>query len=92
MRFYIGTTDFNWYKYLSSIQPVDVNFWQPGGKTIFKVLTPGAPFLFKLKRPYNVIAGIGFFTSHTFLPISVAWDAFQNRNGCDTLEEQSGGI
>jgi putative restriction endonuclease len=87
MRFYIGTTDFNWYKYLSSIQPVDVNFWQPGGKTIFKVLTPGAPFLFKLKRPYNVIAGIGFFTSHTFLPISVAWDAFQNRNGCDTLEE-----
>lgn len=87
MKFYIGNTDFNWYNHLSTIQPEDVNFWQPGGKTHFKVLTPGAPFLFKLKRPYNVIGGIGFFSSHTFLPIAVAWDTFQNRNGCDSLEE-----
>lgn len=87
MRFYIGTTDFNWYNYLSSIEPEDVNFWQPGGKTNFKILAPGAPFLFKLKRPYNVIAGIGFFSSHTFLPISVAWDTFKNRNGCDTIDD-----
>ena len=87
MKFYIGTTDFKWYSYLSLIHPEDVNFWQPGGKTNFKVLTPGAPFLFKLKNPHNVIAGIGFFSSHTFLPISVAWDTFQNRNGCETLND-----
>jgi putative restriction endonuclease len=85
MKFYIGTTDYNWYNYLRKINPEDVNFWQPGGKTNFKVLDPGAPFLFKLKSPFNAIAGIGFFSSHTFLPISVAWDAFGNGNGSDSL-------
>src|SRR5690348_12987117 len=87
MRFYIGTTDYHWYDYLSRINPEDVNFWQPGGKTNFKILGSGGPFLFKLKSPYNAIAGIGFFSSHTFLPISIAWDTFQNRNGCESLEE-----
>ncbi len=87
MKFYIGTTDYNWFNYLSSIQPEDVNFWQPGGKTNFKILAPGAPFLFKLKKPYNTIAGLGFFSSHTFLPLSIAWETFQNRNGCESFEE-----
>lgn len=87
MKFYIGTTDFNWFNYLRTFKPEDVNFWQPGGKLRFNALTPGAPFLFKLKKPYNVISGIGFFSSHTFLPISVAWDTFGNRNGCDSLED-----
>lgn len=87
MKFYLGTTDYNWFNYLSKISPEDVNFWQPGGKTNFKVLTPGAPFLFKLKSPYNVIAGIGFFSSHTFLPVSVAWETFRNRNGCNSEED-----
>lgn len=86
MIFYVGNTDFGWYDFLSKIQPEDVNFWRPGGKTNFKVLQPGAPFLFRLKKPYNVIAGIGFFSSHTFLPVSIAWDAFGDRNGCETLE------
>ncbi len=35
----------------------------------------------------NVIGGIGFFSSHTFLPINMAWDVFGNRNGCDTFTE-----
>jgi putative restriction endonuclease len=87
MKYYLGTTDYNWYNYLSHINPEDINFWQPGGKTNFKVLTSGAPFLFKLKSPYNAIAGIGFFSSHTFLPISIAWDTFKNRNGCESIED-----
>lgn len=87
MKFYIGTTDYNWYEYLSQLNPEDANFWQPGGKANFKVLHPGAPFLLKLKKPYNAIAGIGFFSSHTFLPISIAWDAFENRNGCGNIDE-----
>ncbi len=89
MKFYLGVTDNNWYKYLSSINPEDVNFWQPGGTVHFKVLTPGAPFLFKLKSPLNAIGGIGFFSSHTFLPVTIAWDAFKNRNGCETFDEFS---
>lgn len=87
MRFYVGVTNPGWFKYLSNLQPEDVNFWQPGGKTPFKVLSAGAPFLFKLKSPYNLIAGVGFFSSQTFLPLSVAWDAFGNRNGCESFED-----
>lgn len=83
MKIYLGVTDNNWFNYLRKINPEDINFWQPGGKSIFKLLPPGAPFLFKLKSPLNVIGGLGFFSSQSFLPMSVAWDIFQNRNGCD---------
>jgi len=89
MKFYLGVTDNIWYRYLSQINPEDVNFWQPGGSVNFKVLNAGEPFLFKLKRPLNAIGGLGFFTSHTFLPMSIAWDAFGNRNGCATFDEFS---
>jgi putative restriction endonuclease len=87
MKFYIGTTDLNWFNFLRQINPEDVNFWRPGGKTDFKVLSPGAPFLFKLKSPINAIAGIGFFSSYTRIPLSIAWDAFGNRNGSDNMED-----
>lgn len=89
MKFYLGVTDNNWYRYLSLINPEDINFWQPSGTVSFKVLQPGAPFLFKLKSPLNVIGGVGFFSSHTFLPMSIAWDTFRNRNGCQTYDEFS---
>lgn len=89
MKFYLGVTDNKWYNYLSKINPEDVNFWQPGGTVNFKVLTSGAPFLFKLKSPLNAIGGIGFFSSHTFLPMTIAWDAFKNGNGCETFDEFS---
>ena len=49
MKFYLGVTDNKWFKYLSHRTPEDVNFWQPGGNPRFKVIQPGAPFLFKLK-------------------------------------------
>lgn len=81
MKFYLGITDINWYRYLSQNNPEDINFWQPGGKSNFKVLKPGAPFLFKLKHPLNKIGGVGFFASHTFLTVSMAWEIFGNRNG-----------
>jgi putative restriction endonuclease len=55
MKFYLGVTDTKWFNYLSQINPEDVNFWQPGGRAAFKVIEPGAPFLFKLKNPYNAI-------------------------------------
>ncbi|MEO8788480.1 MAG: HNH endonuclease [Chitinophagaceae bacterium] len=89
MKFYLGVTDNKWFNFLSCISPEDVNFWQPGGTVNFRVLEHGAPFLFKLKSPLNAIAGIGFFSSHTFLPITVAWDTFGERNGCETFDEFS---
>jgi len=85
MKIYLGNTDLEWFNYLSKIQPEDVNFWQPGGNSNFKVLSPGAPFLFRLKSPINKIGGVGFFSSQTFLPIDMAWDVFKERNGCASV-------
>jgi len=87
MKFYIGVTDNRWYNYLAHQNREDVNFWQPGGNTNFKLLHIGAPFLFKLKSPINKIGGVGFFSSHTFLPISIAWDIFEKGNGCNSLQD-----
>ena len=89
MKFYLGVTDNNWYNFLSRINPEDINFWQPSGTVNFKALQAGAPFLFKLKSPLNAIGGIGFFSSHTFLPMTIAWDTFKDRNGCNTYNEFS---
>lgn len=89
MKIYLGVTNNKWFNYLSQINPEDINFWQPGGTVIFKVLQSTEPFLFKLAFPLNAIGGIGFFSSHTFLPMSIAWDTFRNRNGCDTYDEFS---
>jgi len=86
MKIYLGNTDHEWFNYLSKIQPEDINFWQPGGNSNFKVLSPGFPFLFRLKSPINKIGGVGFFSSQTFLHIDMAWDFFGERNGCDSLE------
>jgi len=45
------------------VNPEDINFWQPGGASSFKVLERGAPFLFKLKSPINAIGGVDFYAS-----------------------------
>jgi putative restriction endonuclease len=87
MNFYIGNTDYQWYKFLSELHPEDVNFWQPSGHARFAAVPSGSPFLLKLKRPINKVAGIGFFTSHSILPIGFAWEVFQQRNGVATFDE-----
>lgn len=81
MRYYVGVTDNKWFKYLAENQPDEVNFWQPGGRQTFKTIEPGAPFLFKLHSPFNFIVGGGFFVQHSFLPLSIAWQAFGEKNG-----------
>ena len=47
----------------------------------------GLPFLFKLKRPGNRIAGGGFFVTYSTLPLSLAWEVFGEKNGAATLED-----
>lgn len=86
MRYYIGNTDKQWFDYLKNNHPDEVNFWQPGGKLKFHPIPPGAPFLFKLKNPINKIAGLGFFVSHSFLPIEFAWEVFMHKNGVDSFD------
>lgn len=82
MRGYFGVTDNEWFSFLAQQPGIDeVNFWQPGGSRLFKSLEPQEPFLFKLHSPLNFIAGGGFFAHSTILPVSLAWQAFQEKNG-----------
>lgn len=81
VRAYIANTDYEWYEFFLARPEIDeVNFWRPGGAN-FQALTPGEPLLFRLKAPYNAIAGAGFFVTFSLLPVSVAWDAFDLKNG-----------
>lgn len=81
MKFYIGVTDYSWFKFLARERPDELNFWQPGGRQSFKAIQTNELFLFKLHSPNNFIVGGGFFVQHSFLPVSLAWDAFENKNG-----------
>jgi putative restriction endonuclease len=81
MKIYIGITDNNWFDFLASHQPDEVNFWRPGGRQNFTVLQPNGLFLFKLHSPLNYIAGGGFFVRYSILPVSLAWKAFGQKNG-----------
>lgn len=81
MKIYIGVTDHSWFQYLAAEKPDELNFWQPGGKQAFKAIPPNALFLFKLHSPLNFIVGGGVYVRHSFLPISLAWEAFGNKNG-----------
>ena len=88
MKLYVGVTDNDWYRFLSQLPNVDeVNFWQPRGSSQFRALQPGELFLFKLHSPENFIAGGGFFTHSSLLPLSWAWDSFGEKNGAATLLE-----
>src|SRR5947207_441912 len=87
MKLWIGVTDKNWFDHLSALSPDEVNFWQPSGSRTFRVLQPGEPFLFKLHSPDNFIVGGGFFVRYSALPASLAWEAFQRKNGVNSFEE-----
>jgi putative restriction endonuclease len=87
VKLYVGITDYQWFELLSSHSPDEVNFWQPGGRTVFKALDPGELFLFKLHSPRNFIVGGGVFAHADILPVSLAWDAFRTKNGTATLSE-----
>jgi putative restriction endonuclease len=85
MKAYIGLTDIDWFTFLAS-QPrlEEINFWRPGGTLAFSAIQPNELFLFKLHKPQDVIVGGGLFAHFSFLPISLAWDAFGIANGAAT--------
>jgi len=88
VKLYIGITDYDWFRYLSSLQGVEeVNFWQPGGRTNFRALQRGELFLFKLHAPRNFIVGGGVFDRADILPTSLAWDTFGSENGAPSIDE-----
>jgi len=87
MKLWVGVTDNQWFNFLSEKRPDEVNFWQPSATPPFTNAPTGMPFLFKLKRPYNHIAGGGYFVTYSRLPLSLAWEVFGEKNGCSSLED-----
>lgn len=85
MKYWVGVTDNDWFRYLADRKPDEVNFWRPSGKT-FGAVDIGAPFLFKLHSPANFIAGGGFFLRSCKLPLILAWDAFNYKNGAPDMQ------
>jgi putative restriction endonuclease len=85
MRIYVGVTDGEWFRFLASTKDVDeVNFWRPSPRTHLTTIQRNEMFLFKLKAPYNAIAGGGYYQGEVPLPISFAWGAFGVKNGAPT--------
>jgi putative restriction endonuclease len=89
MKAYIGITDEDWYSFLAARAAVidEVNFWQPSGNRVFRALSPGELFLFKLHQPHHLIVGGALFAHFSILPVSLAWEAFGEKNGASSLEE-----
>lgn len=88
MKAYIGVTDEAWFRFLAAQPELDeANFWRPKDTREFRSLDRGDLFLFKLRRPKHVIVGGGFFIRFSVLPVSLAWDAFKQKNGAASLGE-----
>ena len=88
VNLFVAVTDGDWFSYLASQPGLDeINFWQPGGRSSFKALGSGELFLFKLHSPHNFIVGGGVFAHASILPLSVAWEAFAQKNGASSLDE-----
>lgn len=85
MQPFIALTDKAWFDYLSSQSPngvVDeVNFWSPRSTQPLKRMEAGQPVFFRLKNPFNAIAGYGFFAHHRLIEIDFAWELFGWKNG-----------
>ncbi|MBI2889211.1 MAG: hypothetical protein HYY13_00330 [Nitrospirae bacterium] len=86
MRFWLGVTDNDWFAFLAGVQPDEVNFWRPSGKA-FSSIEIGAPFLFKLHSPLNYVVGGGFLVRSEQFPLSLAWEAFELKNGAPSQVE-----
>jgi putative restriction endonuclease len=87
IRLVVAVTDRDWFEHLRSRPEItEVNFWSPGAAP-FRALEAGELFFFKLHAPHNYIAGFGIFAHANTLPCSLAWDAFGDANGANTLEE-----
>jgi putative restriction endonuclease len=88
VRAFVAVTDRDWYRFLLGRPDLDeVNFWRPRGGHAFRAVQPGEPFLFKLHYPENAIVGGGTFVWFTSFPLSIAWEAFEEKNGAATLVE-----
>lgn len=83
----VAVTDTRWYEYLQARPDLtEINFWRPSSRRAF--LAPAfSPFLFKLRSPLNAICGFAYFAQYSRLPIWLAWETFDQANGCASKSE-----
>ena len=87
MMFWVGTTDTRWFEFLAPRHLDEVSFWQPSVRPAFENAPSGMPFVFKVKRPHNHIAGAGYFVTRSVLPLDLAWEISGQKNGAASLSE-----
>ncbi len=83
----VAITDHGWYEFLLAQTNLDeVNFWTPSAHWGFRAEV-GSPFFFKLKARYDhAICGFASFARFARLPDWLAWESFDVKNGCPTLD------
>lgn len=82
MHGYVTSIDSDWYETVRSGSALDeVDVWRPGTQHHFRAIEPGEPVFLRLKAPVDRIAGFGFFSHFSILPVSVAWRIFGTANG-----------
>lgn len=86
MKFYVAVTDESWFEFLAKRQPDEVNFWRPTAGSAFRAICPGSLVLFKLHAPHNHIVGGGVYVRYEALPLWLAWDAFEDKNGAQDVD------
>jgi len=87
VRLIVAVTDGDWFNQLRQIPNLtEANFWSPSDSA-FRALQPGELFLFKLHSPNNFIVGGGVFAHANSMPCSLAWQAFGESNGANSLSE-----
>jgi putative restriction endonuclease len=87
IRLVVAVTDGDWFDQLRRLPNLtDVNFWSPSNSN-FRALQSGELFLFKLHSPNNFIVGGGVFAHANSMPCSLAWEAFKETNGANSLAE-----
>jgi hypothetical protein len=76
-----AVTDPDWLRMIAANGGGEANFWQPRPTAVRNL--PGTPWIFKV-RGQNAIAGFGFFSYWTEMPLAIAWETFQRANGVDS--------
>jgi putative restriction endonuclease len=86
VRGYVAVTDPVWLRRLRSTRSGEANFWQPRPAALRQ--DPGTPWIFKV-RGSDLVAGYGFFSYYSVMPVGVAWETFGVANGVESLAEMN---
>ena len=86
MNAFVAVTDSDWMSRLVSEGAVEANFWQPRPTRVKQ--PKWAPWIFKVRKT-DRIAGFGFFSYWTTMPLSIAWETFHEASGASSYSEMA---